>query len=342
MKGAKVLVTGGAGSIGSEIVKKALSKGAEEVTIFDVDEIRLFELSKIINNEHLKYFVVDLRDSRSVERAFNQIGKINVVFHTAAMKHVVVCEENPIETTLTNIIGTQNVVDASLKWGVPTSVLISTDKAVDPTNVMGATKFIAERIFLKTAQKCVDQNFSIVRFGNVASSRGSVIPMLIESLLRKKEIVITNPDVTRFLMRIQDAVKLIFKSLDISVGGEIFVLKMPSFKLGDLADIIANYAAPHLDIEPKEVHVKTIGLAKGEKMHEKLFREDELEKVVDVGDFYAIINSKTFPKHEKYSSYPSATNISVSSQQATKISPSSLKDIVSDYLTTMVRKELNE
>ncbi|MDH5770431.1 MAG: polysaccharide biosynthesis protein [Candidatus Bathyarchaeota archaeon] len=335
MKGAKVLVTGGAGSIGSEIVKKALSKGAEEVTIFDVDEIRLFELSKMINDEHLKYFVVDLRDSRSVERAFNQIGKINVVFHTAAMKHVVVCEENPIETTLTNIIGTQNIVDASLQWGVPTSVLISTDKAVDPTNVMGATKFIAERIFLKTAQKCVDQNFSIVRFGNVASSRGSVIPMLIESLLRKKETVITNPDVTRFLMRIQDAVGLIFKSLDISVGGEIFVLKMPSFKLGDLADIIVEYVAPRLGIDSKEAHVKTIGLEKGEKLHETLFREDELEKVVDLDDFYAIIDPKTFPKHKKYLACPNATNLVISSQRAPRMSPSDLKDLVFEYLAAM-------
>jgi UDP-N-acetylglucosamine 4,6-dehydratase len=335
MKGKKVLVTGGAGSIGSEIVKKALSKGAEEVIIFDIDEIRLFELSKMINDERFKYFVVDVRNYRSVERAFNQIGKINMIFHTAAMKHVVVCEENPIETTLTNIIGTQNVVDAALKWGVPTSVLISTDKAVDPINVMGATKFIAEKIFLTMAQKCVDQNFSIVRFGNVASSRGSVIPMLIESLLRKKETVITNPDVTRFLMRIQDAVGLIFKSLDISVGGEIFVLKMPSFKLGDLVDIMVEYVAPRLGIDSKEAHVKTIGLEKGEKLHETLFREDELEKVVDVGDFYTIIDPKTFPKHEKYLAFPNATSLVISSQRVPRMSSSDLKDLVFEYLAAM-------
>jgi len=218
---------------------------------------------------------------------------------------------------------------------VPTSILISTDKAVDPINVMGATKFIAEKIFLTMAQKCVDQSFSIVRFGNVANSRGSVILMLIKSLLRKKEIVITNPEVTRFLMRIQDAVGLIFKSLDISVGGEIFVLKMRSFKLGDLADIIVDYVAPRLSIEPKEVHVKTIGLAKGEKLHEKLFREDELEKVVDVGDFYAIIDPKTFPKHKKYLAYPNATNIVISSQRASRMAPSDLKDLVFEYLAGM-------
>jgi len=335
MKGKKVLVTGGAGSIGSEIVKRALSKGAEEVIIFDIDEIRLFELSRMINDERLKYFVVDIRNSRSVERAFNQIGKINMIFHTAAMKHVIVCEENPIETTLTNIIGTQNVVDAALKWGVPTSVLVSTDKAVDPINVMGATKFIAEKIFLTMAQKCADQNFSIVRFGNVANSRGSVIPMLIESLLRKKEITITNPDVTRFIMRIQDAVELIFESLDISAGGEIFVLKMPTFKLGDLADVMAKYVAPHLGITLEEAHVKTMGLVRGEKMHERLFQKDELDRVVDLGDLYAIIDPKTFPKQKNYQSYPTARNIVISSQRAPRMQPSDLKDLVFEYLAGM-------
>lgn len=342
MKGEKVLVTGGAGSIGSEIVQKALSKGAEEVIIFDVDEIRLFALSKMINDERLKYFVVDVRNSRSIERAFNQIGKITVIFHTAAMKHVVVCEENPIEAVLTNIIGTQNVVDTALKWDVPTSVLISTDKAVDPINVMGATKFIAEKIFLTMAQKCVGQNFSIVRFGNVANSRGSVIPILIESLLRKKEIVITNPDVTRFIMRIKDAVELIFKPLDISVGGEIFVLKMPAFKLGDLADVMTNYVAPHVGIKSKEACIKITGLVRGEKIHEKLFRKDELENVVDLGDFYAIIDPKTFPKHKKYLAYPNATNVVTSSQQASIISPSKLKDSISEYLSTIDLQESSE
>ena len=339
MKGEKVLITGGAGSIGSEIVKKALSEGTEEVIIFDIDEIRLFELSKMINDERLKCFVVDVRNFRSVQRAFNQIGKINVIFHTAAMKHVIVCEENPIEAASTNIIGTQNVVDAALRWDVPTSVLISTDKAVDPINVMGATKFIAEKIFLAMAQKCVDQNFSIVRFGNVANSRGSVVPILTESLLRKKEIVITNSDVTRFMMRIQDAVALIFKSSEISVGGEIFVLKMQAFKLGDLADVMINYVAPRLGINPKEACIKTMGLIRGEKLHEKLFRRDELDKVVDLGGFYAIIDPKTFPKHKKYLAYPNATKIVTSSQQAPRMLPPKLKDLISEYLSTLDSKE---
>lgn len=334
MKRKKVLVTGGAGSIGSEIVKKALSKEAEEVIIFDIDEIRLFELSKIINDERLKYFVVNIRDFKSVEKAFSRIGNVDVIFHAAAMKHVVVCEENPIEATLTNVIATQNLVDVALKWNVPVSILISTDKAVDPINVMGATKFIAERIFLKAAERRPDLNFSVVRFGNVANSRGSVIPVLIDSLLHGKEIVITDPHVTRFIMRIQDAVELIFKSFNTSVGGEIFVLKMPSFKLGDLADVIVNYIAPHLGIKPKEVCIKTIGLVKGEKKHEKLFGENEIDKVIDMGDFYTITDPKTFPKHRKYSECSKATNIVISSDQAPLVPSSELKDIVFEYLAS--------
>jgi len=312
-----------------------LSNKAEEVIVFDIDEIRLFRLNRIVNDERLKCFLVDIRDPKSIERAFNRIGNVDVLFHAAALKHVVVCEENPIEATLTNVIGTQNIVDIAVKFHVPKSILISTDKAVNPINVMGATKFIAEKIFLGSAHKYTDQSFAIVRFGNVANSRGSVIPIFIESLLRRKEIVITDPHVTRFIMRIQNAVGLTFKSLDISVGGEIFALKMQSFKLGDLADTMINHVAPHLGIAPDEIRVKTIGLVKGEKMHEELFKENESDRVMDLGDFYVIIDSKTFPKHEKYLTNPNAMNIMISSQQTPRISSSKLKKFIFDYLSTI-------
>jgi FlaA1/EpsC-like NDP-sugar epimerase len=159
-----------------------------------------------------------------------------------------------------------------------------------------------------------------------------VIPILTESLLGKKKIIITNPDVTRFIMRTQDAVELICKSLDVLVGGEIFVLKMSSFKLGDLADVMVNFVAPHLGIEPKEVQIKTIGLVRGEKMHESLFTKSELDKMVVLDDFYAILDPETFPKHEKYSAYPKATNIGISSDQVPKVSSPELKDIVFECL----------
>jgi UDP-N-acetylglucosamine 4,6-dehydratase len=339
MKWKNVVVTGGVGSIGSELVNKMLSEGAEEVMVLDIDEIRLYQLGKTINDDRLKCCVTDIRDPYSIDRALRQIEDIDVIFHTAAMKHVVICEQNPFEASLTNIIGSQRIVDAAIKKNVPSCILISTDKAADPINVLGATKLVAEKIFLNAAKRNLDSNFSIVRFGNVANSRGSVIPVLVDSLLHKKEIAITNPDVTRFIMRIQDAVGLIFKTLEISVGGEIFVLKMKSFKLGDLANILVNYAAPQLGINPKEVRVRTMELVRGEKKHERLFAEDELNSVADLGNLFAIVDEKVFPKHKKYlRSKPPGL---ISSDQALPVTKSYLREIVSDYLTALLGEGRN-
>lgn len=330
MKYKNAVVTGGVGSIGSELVKKILSDGAERVMVLDIDEIRLYQLSKKINDERLLTCVADVRDAISIDRALSQIGDIDVVFHTAALKHVVICEQNPYEAALTNIIGTQKVVDVAIKRNIPSCIYISTDKAADPINVLGATKLVGEKIFLAAAKK-QKNTFSIVRFGNVANSRGSVIPVLVDSLIHKKEITITNPEVTRFIMRIPDAIKLILKSLEISLGGEIFVLKMNSFRLGDLADVLVNYAAPEVGIKPSDVAIRTTKLVRGEKMHERLFAEDELESVVDLGNIHAIIDTQSFPKHKDYIFNKRSVDF-ISSDMATKISCKVLESIVSEYL----------
>lgn len=329
----KILVTGGAGSIGSVLIKKALSKGAQKVFACDTDEIRLYELVKTINDERLESYVMDIKDPASIERTLHLVGKIDVLFHAAALKHVPVCENNPIESVLTNIIGTQNVVDATFKWNIPISVMISTDKAVNPQNVMGASKFIAEKIFLKAAENSNNQNFFVVRFGNVANSRGSVIPVLLKSLAQKNEIIITDLGVTRFIMRIEEAVNLIFKAIDISVGGEIFVLKMPAFSLADLLDVLIKDTPVNPRQNPTDVKIKTIGLMKGEKKHEELFEIEETSRVKDLGSFYGVINIERFPKHKKYSTFMFAKEIPFSSKDAIKISKSDLKKIVSENIT---------
>ncbi len=334
LDGKTVLISGGAGSIGSEIVKRALSENVKEVNVCDIDEIRLSELSLKIKDNRLKTYILNIRDCNSIERMFNSIGNIEVLFHVAAMKHVPVCEENPIEATLTNIIGTQNMVDAALRWSVKTAVLISTDKAVNPKNVMGATKFIAERIFLNAAENSADQKFFIVRFGNVANSRGSVIPVFIDCLLTNNEIIITDSEVTRFIMRIPEAVELIFKSLKMSLGGEIFVLKMPAFRLGDLLDGI-NQVAPALGFSPSAYQVRFIGLQKGEKKHEILFGLREIENVVDLEDLYAIIDVKRFEEHNKYLNFNSSKNIISSSQDASKIPLEEIKKLFFEHIDTL-------
>jgi FlaA1/EpsC-like NDP-sugar epimerase len=226
LDGKAVLVTGGAGSIGSSIVEQLLEFRVGKVIILSRDEIKHFLLKSRIPDPRLETVVCDVRDYHGLERIFNRYH-IDMIFHAAAMKHVVVSEHFPIECARTNIIGTQNLVDLAVKFRIPKLITISTDKATSPSSVMGATKFIAEKVTLNA-------NYSCVRFGNVANSRGSVIPVLIDNLVLGKPITITDTRVTRFIMGIPDAVKLVIQASQHARGGEIFILKMKAFRLGDL------------------------------------------------------------------------------------------------------------
>lgn len=308
----RVLVTGGAGSIGAGIVKECLRQNAKEVIVLDIAETELFMLRKTIGDERLTCWVADIRNAQSLERIFHSIDEVDVLFHCAALKHVTMCEENPFEAVLTNVVGTQNVIDVAVKFGIDASILISTDKAVNPICVMGATKFLAEKMFIHANQS--SRRFWVVRFGNVVNSKGSVIPVFVKSIREKNQITITNPNVTRFIMRIEEAAGLALKSLDVAVGGEIFVLEMSAFRLGDLAEVFA------LDTSAK---VKVTSLMEGEKLHESLFSEHELGRVVDVGEFYAIVDSPI--GHSK-------TNVVVSSNKAPKLTHDELRRIIYEYI----------
>jgi FlaA1/EpsC-like NDP-sugar epimerase len=317
--GKSILVTGGTGSIGSCIVRELLKFDVDEVCIFSRDEIKQFMMRKMIDDKRLKFIVGDVREYRSLERAF-ETHDFDVVYHAAAMKHVVICEENPLEAVKTNIIGTQNVVNLAKKYGVQKLINISTDKAVNPCNVMGATKLIGERIVLNA-------NYTSVRFGNVAGSRGSVIPVLIEEIIRRRRVSITSPDVTRFIMKISDAMKLILNATLYAKGGEIFVLKMKAFKLSDLVDVLINYVAPKFGIHSEEVKVNITGLLPGEKLHETLIDETEVPYLHDSGDFY-IIKYKTPVTNIK------RENLVLSSNFAEFISKNELAEIVNEYINS--------
>jgi FlaA1/EpsC-like NDP-sugar epimerase len=323
--GKKILVTGGTGSIGSCIVRELLKFDISEVDVFSRDEIKQFMMRKAINDKRLNFIVGDVREYKSLERAF-EMNDFDIVYHAAAMKHVVVCEENPLEAVKTNIVGTQNVVDLARKYGVPKLINISTDKAVNPCNVMGATKLIGERIVLNA-------NYTSVRFGNVAGSRGSVIPALIEEMIRKRQITITNPSVTRFVMRTSDAVKLVLKATQYAKGGEIFVLKMKAFKLQDLVDVLINYVAPKLGICSEEIKVNVTGLIHGEKLHEDLVSKLEIPYLHDLGDFYIIkpkASAKTLEKE----------HLIFSSDNTEFISKDELIKIVNEYINSLFYKKI--
>jgi FlaA1/EpsC-like NDP-sugar epimerase len=334
-----VLITGGTGSIGRSLVKRCLKEDVREVLVLSRDEIKQFSLLREINDARLKAFIVDVRDTNALERTFNLVEKVDIIFHAAAMKHVIVANDNPVEATFTNVVGTQNIIDMAVKFEVSKSILISTDKVIQPINVMGATKLIAERIFLNAAKLSQKQTFSIVRFGNVANSRGSVIPLFLDSVLMGRELIITDPNVCRFIMKIEEAVDLIVKASRLAVGGEIFVLKMSSFKLKELLEVITKRIAPRLGVKASKISSREIGLMKGEKLYEDLFFPDEIKQVFDLGELYVITDSKNFPHHKKYHSNTLAKLISVSSNKAPRLSSEELEDICMEYLNRRATME---
>jgi FlaA1/EpsC-like NDP-sugar epimerase len=330
LAGKVILVTGGTGSIGKEIVKQALEREAGKIIVLSRDEVKHFMMKKEISDDRLETVVGDIRDLRSIEQVFDRFD-IDILYHAAAMKHVVMCEDFPLESVQTNILGTQNIVDLALKHLVSKIITISTDKAAYPANVMGACKFIAERITLNANKMSRGkQSFSCVRFGNVASSRGSVIPVYVEDLLNRNPLQVSDPEVTRFIMEIPDAVRLVIAATEYAQGGEIFILKMKAFKLGDLVDVMIERIAPRLNISKNDIRVNTSGLVAGEKLHEDLISDTEASRLYELKDMYVLL-----PDTASSVKYPTVTKASLSgyaSSDVELISKDQIEQIVVKYL----------
>ena len=330
LAGKTVLVTGGTGSIGSEIVTHALEQKTSKVIVFSRDEIKHFLLKKRILDDRLETIVGDVRNLRSVEQVFNKFD-VDIIYHAAAMKHIVMCENFPLEAVETNILGTQNVVDLAIKYEVPQMITISTDKAAYPVNVMGATKLIVERMTLN-ANKISENSkvFSCVRFGNVANSRGSVIPAFIDDLLNHRTIEVTDPKVTRFIIRCSDAIGLILKATEYAQGGETFILKMKAFQLGDLVEVVLDRIAPRLKIPREDIRVNITGLEMGEKLHEDLVNNTDSPRIHELDDMYIIL-----PDNEAYIRYPAMRKVGLSrytSSDTELISKEEIEEVVVEYL----------
>jgi UDP-N-acetylglucosamine 4,6-dehydratase len=313
-----ILVTGGCGSIGSQLVRALLKFGPRVVRVFDNNETGLYELENDLRSPKARAFIGDIRNSKRLARAFENV---DLVFHTAALKHVPLCEYNPFEAVETNVIGTQNVIDAALDAQIEKAILISTDKAVNPRNVMGATKLLAERLMIsandyKGSRKTA---FSCVRFGNVLNSRGSVVPLFAKQIRENNCITITNDTMTRFLMSHQQAVALIIKAAHKAQGGEIFVLKMPSFSLIDLAKVVIQEIAPLYGTDPKNIIIKRIGKRAGEKMNEELMTEDEAECATEIDGLYVIDPKHPNAKKSTGQEYTSDVSERLSSEQITAL-----------------------
>jgi UDP-N-acetylglucosamine 4,6-dehydratase/5-epimerase len=268
-EGKKILITGGTGSLGQALTKKLLANNVDTVRIYSRNENKQVRMEEDLNDERLRFLIGDIRDLPRLETA---IEGIDIVFHAAALKHVPVIEYNPFEAIKTNIYGTQNVIDASLKNNVETAVGIGTDKAVSPLNTYGATKLLAEKLFV-TAMNYTDKakhrtKFLALRYGNVLGSSGSVVPKFIKQIQSKKKITITDPKMTRYSLTMDEALEFVLNSTKSSKGSEIFVPKLRAYGIMELKQALVELLG--------ETEEEIISIRPGEKLHEYLINEDEV------------------------------------------------------------------
>lgn len=301
LSGKKILVTGGTGSIGSEIVERALAEDAAVVRVLDNDECALFALRKQSSDDgRLRYLLGNVRNRDRLSMAMEDI---DVVFHTAALKHVELNEYNPFETIQTNVLGTQNLVRVALEEEVESFVTISTDKASNPVSVMGATKLLSERLVVaaNTYKGSRDTRFGCVRFGNVIGTSGSVVPTFMNQISKGGPVTVTDPDMTRFVLPIDDAVDLVFTAHQRMTSGEVFVLKMETLRIGDLAEAMIEHFASDFGYRPEEIDVEIIGGRPGERLHEKLISVEESLHVRELDRFYVILPQLDIPGYDPVS-----------------------------------------
>ncbi len=304
-KNRSILITGGTGSFGSKLLGyllKLKSNKPKKVIVFSRDELKQFELMKIYpekNYPSVRYFLGDIRDKQRLKMAFEDV---DYVIHAAALKQVPTAEYNPIEFVKTNVIGSQNIIEAAIELNVKKVIALSTDKASSPINLYGATKLCADKLFL-SANTLVGKkktSFSVVRYGNVFGSRGSVIPFFLDLINKKQKLIITDPEMTRFNIDLDDAVKLVVNATKNSVGGEIFVPKISSYRIMDIVKAIQN-----------KKDIKIVGIRPGEKLHEELISRAEGNNTFDLGNFFIIAgNEKSISicKKRKYKRFKVGCN----------------------------------
>lgn len=285
-----VLVTGGTGSFGKEFIRSLLrSKMVDSITVFSRDELKQFEMKSEFSSEKIKYLLGDVRDFNRILQATKDV---DIIIHAAAMKQIPAAEANPMEAIKTNILGAENIVNAAIENSVERVIALSTDKAANPANLYGATKLCSDKLIIagNTLSKHSNTTFSVVRYGNVLGSRGSVIPFFKEMALTG-QIPITDFRMTRFWLTLSQGVELVFRALDLMQGGEIYVPKIPSFKVTDVARIIAP-----------GIPTYEIGIRPGEKLHEVMITEDDSYYTREFEDFYTILSPELL-NSEVYASF---------------------------------------
>ncbi len=287
-----LLITGGTGSFGNAVMKRFLDTNIKEIRIFSRDEKKQDDMRKLYKNEKLKFYIGDVRDLASVKNAMHGV---DYIFHAAALKQVPSCEFFPMEAVKTNVIGTENVLTGAVEMGVKKVICLSTDKAAYPINAMGISKAMMEKVFVAKA-KTVDSERTLIcgtRYGNVMASRGSVIPLFIDQIKKGQPLTVTDPNMTRFLMSLEEAVELVVFAFQNAEAGDIMVQKAPASTIGDLAQAIK-------ELFNAENEIKVIGTRHGEKLYETLLTREEHVVAQDLGGFYQVPADTRDLNYDKY------------------------------------------
>lgn len=288
-----LLITGGTGSFGNAVLRRFLDTDIKEIRIFSRDEKKQDDMRKSYNNDKLKFYLGDVRDINSVKDA---VRGVDYIFHAAALKQVPSCEFYPMQAVQTNVIGTENVLNVAIEFGVKKVIVLSTDKAVYPINAMGISKAMMERVAVAKSRNLDDTKTTIccTRYGNVMASRGSVIPLFIDQIRNNKTITVTDPQMTRFMMSLEQAVELVIFAFKNGVNGDIFVQKSPAATIELLANTLKNM------LDRKSHEVKIIGTRHGEKLYETLLTKEEMVKAVDLEGYYRIPADTRDLNYNKY------------------------------------------
>jgi UDP-N-acetylglucosamine 4,6-dehydratase/5-epimerase len=325
--GQRILVTGGSGTIGARLVDQLIEQDPAVVRIFGRDETKQFyQRQRLQDRANVRFLVGDVRDRDRLVRAMDGI---DTVFHCAALKHVESGEYNPFEATQTNVVGTQNVIDACLAAGVGTMILTSSDKAANPTSVMGASKLLAEKLVSAATnyRGSHPTRFASVRFGNVLGSRGSALELFFRQVASGGPVTVTDPAMTRFVMSTDRAVELAIRAAEIARGGEVFVFQMPVARLADLVAAAIEVVAPAHGRDPAAIRTRTIEPRPGEKPYEELMTEDESTRARDIGEMFAVLPSIE-PGAEVLAAYHDAAAAPVGAYRSDGVTPLGREEVV--------------
>jgi UDP-glucose 4-epimerase len=289
-KGKHLLITGGTGSFGQQVIESLIDSDIQSITVYSRDESKQETLRNFYSSNKLKFIIGDVRDKRAVSDA---LEKIDYVFHAAALKQVPSCEFNPMEAVKTNILGTQNVLDSACEKGVKKVICLSTDKSVLPVNAMGMSKGLMEKVAVAKAKSQSKTIISVTRYGNVLYSRGSVVPLFRDKILNNSPLPVTEPNMTRFIMTLKEAMDLVFFAFENSKGGEIFVQKSPASRIDTLAMAMKK-------LYKSDVKIEQIGIRHGEKMFEALLSAEEFSRSEDMVNYFKILPDSRDLNYQKY------------------------------------------